>query len=85
LSPEPAATLALGRRRASGQAGEIECTELAFDFREALSFLKANLDDAIDVDGAHLIHELTDGEPAHDPRGHHPPDAYAATFGGRRN
>ncbi|WP_213959308.1 LuxR C-terminal-related transcriptional regulator [Variovorax sp. dw_954] len=55
--------LLLGRLRASGDLAEIDCADLCFDFHESLSFLKENLDAAIDADGAHWMHALTDGWP----------------------
>ncbi|HSV46912.1 MAG TPA: AAA family ATPase, partial [Ramlibacter sp.] len=55
--------LLLGRLRASGELAEIDCADLCFDFHESLSFLKENLDAAIDADGAHWMHALTDGWP----------------------
>lgn len=55
--------LLLGRLRAMGELCEVECAQLSFDFRESLAFLKAYLDEEVDLDTAHAIHDLTDGWP----------------------
>ena len=57
------ANLKLGRLRAMAELCEIGATELGFDFNESLTFLKAYLDDGIDMELAHAIHENTDGWP----------------------
>ncbi len=53
----------VARWRASGRLVEIEVGDLAFDFDETVAFLRSTVDDAFDLDGAQLIHELTDGWP----------------------
>lgn len=57
------ANLKLGRLRAMAELCEIGATELGFDFNESLTFLKAYLDDGIDMELAHAIHDNTDGWP----------------------
>ncbi|WP_397448632.1 LuxR C-terminal-related transcriptional regulator [Pseudomonas sp. NA-150] len=63
LSSRTTPPLLLGRLRAMGALCEIESAELAFDFQESLAFLKAHLSEGLDLDGAHAIHERTDGWP----------------------
>jgi LuxR family maltose regulon positive regulatory protein len=55
--------LKLGRLRAMAELCEISATDLGFDFTESLAFLKAYLDDGIDMELAHAIHDNTDGWP----------------------
>ncbi|MFY0727314.1 LuxR C-terminal-related transcriptional regulator [Pseudomonas sp. NFX15] len=55
--------LKLGRLRAMAELCEINATDLGFNFSESLAFLKTYLDDAIDLDLAHTIHDSTDGWP----------------------
>lgn len=55
--------LKLGRLRAMAELCEIGGTDLGFSFDESLAFLKAYLDDDIDIDLAHTIHTSTDGWP----------------------
>jgi LuxR family maltose regulon positive regulatory protein len=55
--------LKLGRLRAMAELCEIGGTDLGFNFDESLAFLKAYLDDDIDIDLAHSIHTSTDGWP----------------------
>jgi len=56
--------LRLSRLRVMEQLGEIECTELPFDFHESLSFLERNLAKKLSTDEARLIHDVTEGWPA---------------------
>ncbi|NUU38228.1 AAA family ATPase [Pseudomonas sp. C2B4] len=55
--------LLLGRLRAMGELCEVDCAGLSFNFAESLAFLKAHLDQGVDLDAAHAIHDLTDGWP----------------------
>ncbi|EJN27575.1 ATP-dependent transcriptional regulator [Pseudomonas sp. GM78] len=55
--------LLLGRLRAMGELCEVDCAGLSFNFAESLAFLKAHLDQSVDLDAAHAIHDLTDGWP----------------------
>jgi LuxR family maltose regulon positive regulatory protein len=55
--------LKLGRLRAMAELCEISSTDLGFSFDESLAFLKAYLDDDVDIDLAHSIHASTDGWP----------------------
>ncbi|BCX68916.1 helix-turn-helix transcriptional regulator [Pseudomonas izuensis] len=55
--------LLLGRLRAMGELCEVDCAGLSFDFAESLAFLKAHLDQGVNLDAAHAIHDLTDGWP----------------------
>ena len=55
--------LKLGRLRAMAELCEINATELGFVFNESLAFLKAYLDEGIDMELAHAIHDNTDGWP----------------------
>lgn len=56
--------LRLSRMRVMEQLGEIECTELPFDFYESVSFLERNLARKLSTDEARLIHDVTEGWPA---------------------
>ena len=55
--------LLLGRLRAMGELCEVDCAGLSFNFAESLAFLKAHLDQGVDLDAAHAIHDQTDGWP----------------------
>ncbi|HEF4762466.1 TPA: AAA family ATPase [Pseudomonas putida] len=55
--------LLLGRLRAMGELCEVNGAGLSFDFAESLAFLKSHLDQGVDLDAAHAIHDLTDGWP----------------------
>src|SRR5262249_22665882 len=55
--------LALGRLRAHGLLVELDCAELPFEFGESLDFLNLNISGKLDVEGARVIHDLTDGWP----------------------
>jgi LuxR family maltose regulon positive regulatory protein len=55
--------LKLGRLRAMAELCEISASDLGFDFNESLAFLKTYLDEGIDLDLAHTIHNNTDGWP----------------------
>lgn len=55
--------LLLGRLRAMGELCEVNGAGLSFNFAESLAFLKAHLDQGVDLDAAHAIHDLTDGWP----------------------
>lgn len=55
--------LLLGRLRAMGELCEVGGAGLSFDFAESLTFLKAHLDQGVDLDAAHAIHDQTDGWP----------------------
>ncbi|MGE8150120.1 LuxR C-terminal-related transcriptional regulator [Pseudomonas vancouverensis] len=55
--------LLLGRLRAMGELCEVSGAGLSFDFNESLTFLKAHLDQGLDLDAAHVIHDQTDGWP----------------------
>ena len=63
LASRLASPLLLGRLRAIGELCEIESSELTFAFCESYHFLKSHLDAAIDLDAAHVIHDLTNGWP----------------------
>lgn len=63
ITSRTSSPLLLGRLRATGNLCEIGGGELVFDLREALSFLRLNLDSAIDPDAAGQIYEVTDGWP----------------------
>ncbi|AWY39187.1 plasmid partition protein [Pseudomonas putida] len=55
--------LLLGRLRAMGELCEVNGAGLSFDFAESLAFLKAHLNQGVDLDAAHAIHDQTDGWP----------------------
>lgn len=63
LASRVAPSLQLGRLRALGEVCEVECAQLSFDFRESLAFLRAQLDEQMDLDTVHAAHALTDGWP----------------------
>lgn len=56
--------LRLSRLRVMEQLGEIECTDLPFDFHESMSFLERNLARKLSTDEARLVHDVTEGWPA---------------------
>jgi len=63
LASRVSTPLKLGRLRAMAELCEINATDLGFNFSESLAFLKAYLDEAIDMELAHSIHDSTDGWP----------------------
>lgn len=63
ITSRTSSPLLLGRLRGTGNLCEIGGGELVFNLREALSFLRLNLDSAIDPDAAGQIYEVTDGWP----------------------
>ncbi|MBH3428935.1 LuxR C-terminal-related transcriptional regulator [Pseudomonas alkylphenolica] len=63
LASRAASALQLGRLRALGQVCEIECAQLAFDFRESLAFLRGHLDEQLELETVHAAHALTAGWP----------------------
>ncbi|MFZ3025225.1 LuxR C-terminal-related transcriptional regulator [Pseudomonas sp.] len=56
-------SLKLGRLRAMAELCEVNVSDLGFNFNESLAFLKAYLDDDINMELAHTIHDSTDGWP----------------------
>ncbi|NWL81136.1 plasmid partition protein [Pseudomonas taiwanensis] len=63
LASRTTPSLLLGRLRGLGELCEVDCKELPFDFRETVAFVKTHLDQGVELDAVHVIHELTRGWP----------------------
>ncbi|KJK13509.1 hypothetical protein UB46_40110 [Burkholderiaceae bacterium 16] len=63
LATRASPAMPLGRLRAAGLLGEIECADLPFDFGETTAFLRDHVEGSLDVNTVQMIQELTDGWP----------------------